>query len=151
MTRQVRKSSRTYTRRCTAYDGSDVSTPVPRLATGYSLSADGLTYTFFLRPNVKFHDGTAFNASSVKYSFDRFFLLDNLPAASNFVGTVKGYTAYNANHSKTTQADVDAYLAAGGVTVVNETAVKVTLESPNSTFIKMLTFSSMDIIDPAFD
>jgi peptide/nickel transport system substrate-binding protein len=133
------------------FDGSDVSTPVPRLATGYDLSADGLVYTFYLRPNVTFHDGTAFNASAVKYSMDRFFLLDNLPASSNFVGTVKGYTAYNANHSKTTQADVDAYLAAGGVTVVNDTTVKVTLESPNSAFIKMLTFSSMDIIDPTFD
>lgn len=133
------------------YDGSDVSTPVPRLATGYDLSADGLVYTFFLRPNVTFHDGTAFNASAVKYSFDRFFLLDNLPASSNFVGTVKGYAAFNAKHAATTQADVDAYLAAGGVTVVNDTCVKITLESPNSAFIKMLTFTAMSVMSPAFD
>lgn len=133
------------------YDGSDVSTPVPRLATSYDISADGLVYTFYLRPNVTFHDGTAFNASAVKYSLDRLFLMDNLPASSNFVGTVKGYAAYNAKHANTTQADVDAYLNASGVKVLNDTAVQITLESPNSNFIKMLTFTATSIMSPAFD
>lgn len=133
------------------YNGSDITTPIPMLATGYDLSADGLVYTFYLRPNVTFHDGTAFNASAVKYSWDRFFLLDNLPASGNFIGTVKGYANYSATHANTTQADVDAYLAAGGITVINDTAVQVTLESPNSNFIKMLTFDALSIMSPAFD
>jgi peptide/nickel transport system substrate-binding protein len=133
------------------YNGSDITTPVPILATGYDLSSDGLVYTFYLRPNVTFHDGTAFNASTVKYSWDRFFLLDNLPAAGNFIGTVKGYANYSATHANTTQADVDAYLAAGGVKVINDTTVQVTLESPNSNFIKMLTFDAMSIMSPTFD
>jgi peptide/nickel transport system substrate-binding protein len=133
------------------FNGSDITTPVPILATGYDLSADGLVYTFYLRPNVTFHDGTAFNASAVKYSWDRFFLLDNLPAAGNFVGTVKGYANYSATHANTTQADVDAYLAAGGVKVINDTTVQVTLESPNSNFIKMLTFDAMSVMSPTFD
>jgi len=133
------------------YDGSDITTPIPILATGYDLSADGLVYTFYLRPNVTFHDGTAFNASAVKYSWDRFFLLDNLPAAGNFVGTVKGYSNYSATHASTTQADVDAYLAAEGVKVINETTVQVPLESPNSNFIKMLTFDALSIMSQAFD
>jgi peptide/nickel transport system substrate-binding protein len=133
------------------YNGSDITTPVPILATGYDLSADGLVYTFHLRPNVTFHDGTAFNASAVKYSWDRFFLLDNLPAAGNFVGTVKGYSNYSATHASTTQADVDAYLAAKGIEVVDEYTVKLTLESPNSNFIKMLTFDAMSIMSPTFD
>lgn len=45
---------------------------VPSLATDWSASADGLTWTFTLRQNVKFGDGSCcFNASTVKYSFDR--------------------------------------------------------------------------------
>ena len=42
----------------------------PRLATGYDVSADGLTYTIHLRKGVKFSDGTDFNADSVKAGWD---------------------------------------------------------------------------------
>jgi peptide/nickel transport system substrate-binding protein len=43
----------------------------PRLATEWKISDDGKTYTFKLRPNVKFTDGTPFDAEAVKLSFDR--------------------------------------------------------------------------------
>ena len=43
----------------------------PALATDYEVSEDGLTWTFHLREGVSFHDGTPFNATAVKYSFDR--------------------------------------------------------------------------------
>jgi len=35
------------------------------------VSADGLSYTFKIRPNVIFHDGTALTAKDVKATFDR--------------------------------------------------------------------------------
>jgi peptide/nickel transport system substrate-binding protein len=41
------------------------------LATGFSASEDGLTYTFNLRKGVKFHDGTPFTAEAVKFSVER--------------------------------------------------------------------------------
>ena len=44
---------------------------VPVLAEDYKISEDGLTYTFNLRQNVKFHDGTDFNAEAVKANLDR--------------------------------------------------------------------------------
>src|SRR5713101_3819489 len=41
------------------------------LATSWSVSADGLTYTFTLHQGVKFHDGSALTSADVKASWDR--------------------------------------------------------------------------------
>jgi len=43
----------------------------PELATSWEASKDAKTFTFHLRPNVKFHDGTPLNAAAVKLNFDR--------------------------------------------------------------------------------
>ena len=43
----------------------------PSLATSWTISDDGTVYTFKLRSGVKFHDGSALNASAVKFNFDR--------------------------------------------------------------------------------
>src|SRR5207245_9291209 len=43
----------------------------PALATRWTVSRDGLTWSFTLRDNVRFHDGTALNAAEVAASFDR--------------------------------------------------------------------------------
>ena len=44
---------------------------VPMLAEKYDVAPDLLTYTFHLRPGVKFHNGKAMTSADVKYSFDR--------------------------------------------------------------------------------
>lgn len=43
----------------------------PALAERWEISDDGLTYTFYLRKGVKFHDGTAFNAEAVRFTWQR--------------------------------------------------------------------------------
>lgn len=43
----------------------------PMLATSWTMSDDGLTYVFELRDDVKFHDGTPFNADAVKFNYER--------------------------------------------------------------------------------
>jgi peptide/nickel transport system substrate-binding protein len=42
--------------------------PMPQLATAWQVSADGLTYTFKLRPGVKWHDGKPFSSADVAFS-----------------------------------------------------------------------------------
>ncbi len=51
------------------YDGQSIDQFVPALATDYSVSPDGLTWTFQLRPNVKFHSGNTMSCKDVEYSF----------------------------------------------------------------------------------
>ena len=44
---------------------------MPWLATGYTVSADKKTYTFTLRPGVKFSNGKAMTSADVKFSLDQ--------------------------------------------------------------------------------
>ena len=54
---------------------------VPRLATEWTLSEDGLTYEFTLAEGVEFHDGTPFSADDVVYTFRRLRDTEGLPTA----------------------------------------------------------------------
>lgn len=75
---------------CNIFEGlvkyKDDSTEIqPGLATSWDISSDGKTYTFHLRKNVKFHDGTPFNADAVKFSIERQLppnATDDMPYAS---------------------------------------------------------------------
>lgn len=58
----------------TGYDlAQDTEIPevVPSLATSWETSPDGLTWTFTLREDVRFSDGTPFDADAVVFAFDR--------------------------------------------------------------------------------
>ena len=46
-------------------------TIIPDLAHSWKISADGSTYTFFLREGVQFHDGAELTADDIKATFDR--------------------------------------------------------------------------------
>ncbi|MEM7345651.1 MAG: ABC transporter substrate-binding protein, partial [Chloroflexota bacterium] len=57
----------------------------PALAESWEISEDGLTWTFTLRQDVTFHDGTPFNAETVKWNMDRWVGVDRhnwLPTTS---------------------------------------------------------------------
>jgi len=57
---------------------------VPALAESWTVSDDGLTYTFHLREGVRFHDGTDFDSADVRYAFER-------AMAPESVNAQKGY------------------------------------------------------------
>lgn len=63
---------------------------VPGLAETWDISPDGLTYTFTLRQDVTFHDGTPFNAEAVRVNLER--VLDpalNSAKAASLLGPVE--------------------------------------------------------------
>ena len=61
------------------YQGNDL---VPWLAESHTVSADGLTWEFKLRPGIRFHDGSAMTAADVVYSFHRLLAMIRAPAAA---------------------------------------------------------------------
>lgn len=65
----------------------------PQLAQNYDVSKDGMTYTFHLRPDLKFSDGTKLDANDVAYSIDRALspeINDQSGVALTYLGLIKG-------------------------------------------------------------
>lgn len=73
------------------------------VAQDYTLSDDGLVYTFTLRPGIKFHNGNEVTAEDVKYSLERASgILDGTPRIS----TLTAITAVDILDEKTVQVTV---------------------------------------------
>jgi peptide/nickel transport system substrate-binding protein len=97
----------------------------PWLATEWTISDDGKSYTFKLRKDVKFHDGTPFNAEAVKYSFDR--IIDPKTQAKNAVALLKPYASSE---------------------VIDEYTIKINLATPSTAFLSNLSQAMLGIVSP---
>jgi peptide/nickel transport system substrate-binding protein len=98
---------------------------VPWLATEWEISEDGKSYTFKLRQDVKFHDGTPFNAEAVKYNYDR--ILNPETKAANSVALIRPYKSAE---------------------VIDEFTVKLNLETPSNAFLGNLSQALVSIVSP---
>jgi ABC-type transport system substrate-binding protein len=78
--------------RLVEYDNTMMA-PVPGLAESWTVSDDGLTYTFQLRQGVKFHSGRVVTAADVAYTFDRNF---EIGSQGRFVGYMIAVDSYEA-------------------------------------------------------
>ena len=64
---------------------------VPDLAESWNVSGDGTVYTFNLRPDAKFHDGSQVTAHDVKWSLERATNpLTESPVADQYLGDIVG-------------------------------------------------------------
>jgi peptide/nickel transport system substrate-binding protein len=72
---------------------SNVSELRPELAESWTAAGDGTTYTFKIRPNVKFHSGNAVTAEDAAWSLQRAVILNKTPG---FILTQFGFTKENA-------------------------------------------------------
>ena len=53
--------------------------PQPNLAHTWDVSADGLTWTFYLRRDVRWHDGEPFTAADVEFTFNQIIYNEDIP------------------------------------------------------------------------
>ena len=107
--------------------------PEPDLATSWSVSDDGTVWTFDLRPDVTFHDGTPVNADAVVFSFERQLLADHPNHEADFAWTRSFHNIrrVRAVTPLRVQFDIDrpyapflANLATGPAAIVSPTAVR---------------------------
>jgi peptide/nickel transport system substrate-binding protein len=107
--------------------------PEADLATSWTVSSDGTIWTFELRQNVRFHDGTPFDADAVVFSFERQIVPEHPAHEADFVWT-RAY--HNIRHVRAAgpyrvQFEIDrpyapflANLAMGPAAIVSPTAVR---------------------------
>jgi len=119
--------------------------PVPELAERIEVSSDGLEYTFYLRPDAKFHDGRTVTADDVTFSLRR--ALDPATAGGDvsllggptFLSDIEGAEDLMAGRTDELR----------GVTAVDASTVRIRLSSPRSTFLMKLASAPASIVDRA--
>ena len=141
------------------YDGANMQ-PVPWLATGWEAKDGGRRYLFKLRRGVKFQDGADFDATAVKFSFDRAVLLDDptgigsfFPTGTAAPGILKGAWEFSKAFGvgkDYSQAAVDRYLASGAVKVIDPYTVEFNLAQPYGAFISDIATFMGSIVSPSY-
>jgi peptide/nickel transport system substrate-binding protein len=104
---------------------------VPGLAESWTISKDGLTYTFKLRKGIAFHDGTPFNAQAVKFSIERQI---NPEHPANKLGKYP-FAVYNFGNVK-------------AVEVMDDSTVRFVLKEPRASFLAIMTSGAASIVSP---
>ncbi len=144
------------------WDSLNTEPTVPLLAQSVEVSADGLNYTFHLRQGVTFHDGTPFNASCVKYNFERilavfdpggpaWMVAEPILGGQAIEDAVYGYGAGSAAHI----GNYTAWKAAndagtGAIIVLDDYTVMIRLAYPYTPFLAAITYEVAAIISPTY-
>lgn len=95
---------------------------VPDLADSWTVSDDGRVFTFDLADGVRFHDGTAFDAGDVKFSFDRAMADDSVNPTKAIFKSVESVEAVDPDTVRITLKEPDAFflfnIAQGDASIV---------------------------------
>jgi len=111
---------------------------VADIAEKWELSDDRKTYTFFIRKDIKFHDGRPITAQDFKYSIERAANpATTSPTADTYLGDIVGVKDKLSRKAS----------AVSGVVVVDDYTVRITIDAPKTYFIAKLTFPTAFIVD----
>ncbi len=106
------------------------------LAESYTISDDGMVFTFQLRAGVKFHNGREMTADDVKYSLDRVTSPATQSPGAGFFGSIAGFD---------TMSDGSA-TELSGVKVTGPLSVEITLSRPDATFLHVMALNFASVV-----
>src|ERR1700727_3142085 len=109
---------------------------VPSLADSWTISPDGLVYTFKLSPKAKFTNGRNVTAADVKYSIERSVNPKTQGPAGGFFHSIIGQDKM-ADGSATTIA---------GIETPDDSTIKFTLTQPDATFLNVLALNFASVV-----
>lgn len=113
-----------------------------QLAASHQVSADGLTYTFHLKPNLKFSDGTPLNANDVAYSIDRALS----PAISSLNGVTQTYLGL-IKDSDLRLNGKKASLIGDSIMVTDDNTISLTISKQAPYFLEALTYPTAYVVE----
>lgn len=105
--------------------------PQPALAQSWTLSPDGLTYIFKLRPQIQWSDGTPITAEDFVFSWLRALAPTTASSNAYMLYNIKNAEAYNSGKAKATDV---------GVQALDKQTLKVTLAAPAPYFLELTSF-----------
>ena len=108
----------------------------PGLAESYTISDDGMVFTFEMRNGVQFHNGREMTAEDVVYSFNRVTNPTTQSPGAGFFWSIKGYDAMASG-----EAD-----ALEGVTVEGPSTVRIELSRPDATFLHVMALNFASVV-----
>ena len=103
----------------------------PDLAESYTISDDGKTYTFKLRPGLKFQNGRALTSADVKYSIERAVNPKTQCPGAGYFSTISGYDDVAAGKTTTLS----------GLATPDDNTVVFTLTRPDATFLHIMAIN----------
>lgn len=110
---------------------------VPDLATEMpKISADGMTFEFNIRDDVKFHNGRLLVADDVKYSIERAVNPKTQSPGAGFFASIDGFDAASAGKS----TDIS------GITVNSPTSITFKLSRPDATFLHVMAINFASVV-----
>ncbi|MDI5927473.1 ABC transporter substrate-binding protein [Rhizobium leguminosarum] len=110
--------------------------PVPSLAESFTVSPDGLTYTFKLHKGVKFSNGREVVASDVKYSIERAVDPKTQGPGAGFFGAIKGFEEETGGKTTTLS----------GIETPDDSTVIFNLSRPDATFLHVLAINFASVV-----
>lgn len=120
---------------CETVDGQ--ATIVPGLAKEWTVSEDGLVYTFSLEQGVKFSNGEEFTADDVVFTIERMMDPEMETVNTDFFNMIKGATAKYEGEADSVE----------GVAALDEYTVEITLEYAFAPFLANLATPSCSILN----